>query len=404
MPTPSTAANPNATPPPPNKRRRPEYDNDGDDDNIADPDTDRTPRGRGVLSHSSRTSSRSSRSSRTSPTKRLAHLAIAPVNPVLVTQISRSDGRLPAELETMLDALEGFQSRVGIVPGYLAAEIEARAKEDRELYNFQPSKFQQAEDAATGTTVLEPTISLDRVLEVFSAAKECFNHSHSEAGWNTLVHWPVFQLALGPITGGAAAAAAEDTTQSLGHQVRVRAMPCTTATLQGRPRGAKLVDYCIFVEPHGVDAQQVDEILEMREYINHTDYLPLRRRPIVLSAESKKPGEGYTDAQIQLGVWQAAQWALLESLIASRPTQPALIPFLPALIIQGHEWAFAATTKSGRHTVLWVKQAIGATDTVLGVFQIIHALRYIATWIRGTYWPWYKHIILQMPEDEGVGG
>ncbi|KAI0904056.1 hypothetical protein F4823DRAFT_616386 [Ustulina deusta] len=397
-PMPSTAADPNATPPPPNKRRRPEHD---DNDDIADPDADRTPRGRRVSSNSDRTSSRSSGTSRTSPTKRLAHLEIAPVNPVLVTQISRSDTRMPTELATMLDALDGFQSRVGIVPDYLAVEIEARATENRELYNFQPSKFQHTNETATVTPVLDPTLSLDRVLEVFSAAKECFNEGHAEAGWNTLVHWPVFQLALGPITG--VAGAAEDRIQGQEHQVRVRVMPCTTARLQGRPHGAKMVDYCIFVEPQGEDAQQVDEIREAREYINHTDYLPLRRRPIVLSAESKRPGEGYKDAQIQLSVWQAAQWALLESLLASRTTQPALIPFLPALIIQGHEWSFAATTKSGRHTVLWVKQAIGGTDTVLGVFQIIHALRYIAAWIRETYWPWYRRVILQVPENEHVG-
>lgn len=346
----STATDPDATPPPRNKRRRPPYNDDDDDDNErVDPDIDRTPRGRATLSSSGRTSSRSSGASRISATRRLAHLEIAPVNPVLVTQISRSDARMPKELADMLDALEGFQSRVGIVPDYLAVDIEARAKEDRELYNFQPSKFYQANKTTTDAPVLHPDLSLDRALELFSAAKECFNESHAEATWNTLVHWPVFQLALGPIETSLGAPA--DGIQYQRRPACVRAMPCATARLQGRPHGAKMVDYCIFVEPQGEDAHRVDQIREVREYINHTDYSPLRRRPIVLSAESKKPGEGYKDAQIQLSVWQAAQWALLESLLASRPTQSALIPFLPALIIQGHEWSFAATTKSGRHTV-----------------------------------------------------
>lgn len=256
---------------------------------------------------------------------------------------------MPKELADMLDALDGFQSRVGIVPDYLAVDIEARAKEDRELYNFQPSKFYQANKNAADAPVLHPDLSLDRVLEVFSAAIECFNEGHAEATWNTLVHWPVFQLALGPIEMSLGAAA--DRIPFQRRPACVRAMPCATARLQSRPYGAKMVDYCIFVEPQGEDAHQVDQIREIQEYINHTDYSPLRRRPIVLSAESKKPGEGYKDAQIQLGVWQAAQWALLESMLASRATHSTLIPFLPALIIQGHEWSFAATTKSGRHTV-----------------------------------------------------
>ncbi|KAJ8131153.1 hypothetical protein O1611_g2473 [Lasiodiplodia mahajangana] len=327
-------------------------------------------------SRSDRISHYSSSTSRTSPTKCLGQLEIAPVNPDIVVQISRNDARIPTDLLKMLDALDNFQSRVGIVPDYLALEIEARAKEDRELYNFQPLRFYQTTEAILSSY---PKLCLNRVLDIFSEATECFNEGHSEATWNSLVHWPVFRLALGPLTGSAKAAA-DRRTQGQSHQVHVRAMPCTTARLQGRPHGAKMVDFCFFIDPSGDDASQIDEIREAREYINHTDYQPLRRRPIVLSAESKKPDEGCKDAQIQLGVWLAAQWALLENLLQSSATQSALIPFLPALIIQGHEWSFAATTKSGRHTILWVGQAIGSTNSVLGMFQIIHVLRYIAEW------------------------
>jgi hypothetical protein len=101
------------------------------------------------------------------------------------------------------------------------------------------------------------------------------------------------------------------------------------------------------------------ELREQLQYFNHTDYFPLRQQPVVLSAKSKKPGEGYQDAQVQLGVWQAAQWAFFffESLLASQCTGaeagPAVIPFLPALIIQGHEWSFAATTLFGKQTVCY---------------------------------------------------
>lgn len=63
-----------------------------------------------------------------------------------------------------------------------------------------------------------------------------------------------------------------------------------------------------------------------------------------------------------------------------------MIPFLPAIIIQGHEWHFAATTRSGNTTVLWVKQPLGATDSILGIFQIVCALRHLAAWIRMSYW------------------
>ncbi|KAI1505519.1 hypothetical protein F5X99DRAFT_415950 [Biscogniauxia marginata] len=327
-------------------------------------DVARTPRGgRKALSNSDRTSSYSS-TSRISPTQRLAALEIATDKPVSVVQINGADTRMPEELKTMLNGLDGFQTRVGIVPGYLAAEIKARAKKDDNFYNFHSSTFQQFDDT---NVILNPKLSLDQVMGVFVAGKECVNENHPEANWN----------------------------------IDVRAMPCATARLIGHTRGAKMVDYCIFVEPKGMMLEKIKELQELRQHINHTDFFPLQQRPIILSAMFKKPGESIQEAQVQLGVWQAVQWALLETLLAPRSMgaqlermtgQLAVISFLPALIVQGHEWYFAATTKSGKETLLWMKQTIGRTDTVLGIFQIIHALRYIAV-----------RAVLQIPDNDLSG-
>ncbi|KAI0147244.1 hypothetical protein GGR57DRAFT_263951 [Xylariaceae sp. FL1272] len=399
MPTPTSST---GSPPP--KRPRPTVDEDSvDPDNDAPPktfehmpDLDRTPRGSRTTttwSHSEGSTSRSSGSR--SPTKRLAALELAS-RPVVVNQIQRADRRMPAALRLMLDQLDRFQSRIGVVPGYLAREIEALAVDEGDyqyhFFNFEPHTFQPV-----GAMSVDPDISIDRVMEVFFAATECFNERHPEPTWNSHVHGPVFQLALGSILDKDSAAQPPDCadgSQKPDASTRVRAMPCTTARLIRHPHGAKMVDFCIFIDPRGEDAEKVQQIRTRlgHGHVNHTDFYPLRQRPLVLSAESKRPGEDYQNAQVQLGVWQAAQWALLEQL--SRARSEALISFLPALIIQGHEWSFAATTKSGPQTVLWVKQPIGATDTVLGIFQIICALRHIASWARDTYWPWYRDEIL----------
>lgn len=318
---------------PPSKSSLPEYDDNDDMDDLDMEDWERT-------------RSRSSGSPRPPANNRAAHLETTMVNPVVVIQINRRDARMPPELVTMLNTLDGFQGRVGIVPDYLAVEIEARAKGDRELHNFQSSTFSKADKTTTGAPIIEPKILLDRVLEVLSAARECLNWRHSEATWNTLVHWPVFQLAL----GSTAVIEAAGKSEGQKHQVFVGAMPCTEARLQGRSRGAKMVNYCIFVVPQGEDYQQIYEMRQAGYYVNHTDYPPLRHRPIVLSATSLTPGENYQDAQIQLGAWQAAQWTFLK-LASSGVPQSTLIPFLPALIIEGHEWSFAATTKVSKHTV-----------------------------------------------------
>ncbi|CAJ2508324.1 Uu.00g133500.m01.CDS01 [Anthostomella pinea] len=367
-------------------------------------DEERTPRRWGSGRYSDNLSKRSSatspskRSSRLSPSKRLAALEVATHEPVVVTQIRATDPRMPTELIAMVKALSGFQTRLPFVPGYLAAEIETRARIDAEFSDFHPSMFQLADDPFV------PHLSLDRIMEVYEAATECCNEGHAEATWNTLIHWPVFELALGVIRGETLERTSmpADGAQRRDHPVRVRAMPCTTARLKDHQQGAKMVDFSLFIEPQGLDADKINELRQRLLYINHTDYHPLRRRPIMLSAESKRPGEGYQEAQVQLGVWQAAQWTLLENLLSSQSatTRLGLIPFLPALIIQGHEWSFAATTRSGRQTVLWAKKVIGGTDTIVGMFQIIHALRHIAAWGRDTYWPWYRRAILQMGEED----
>ncbi|KAI1654250.1 hypothetical protein F4813DRAFT_382840 [Daldinia decipiens] len=392
---------PDATPP--IKRQRP--NNPIDNDLYMN----RTPRARSGKAWSisdKTTSSRSSvtSTSRTSPTKRLARLEVAPENPVLVAQISRNDTRIPAELKAILGELDSFQSRVGIVPSYLGTEIDARAEYDDNFYNFTPSTF----EADSAATISDPKLSLYEILKVFESARECLNEDHAEATWNTLVHWPVFELALGSIADVAEAAnpvsAPRDQAECESRQqpIRVRGMPCTTARLIDRTHGSKMVDYCIFVEPQAREATKIAQLRERFLYINHTDYYPLRRRPIVLSAESKKPGENARNAQLQLSVWQAAQWAILEKMLSAgeETERPAAVPFLPALIIQGHEWHFAASTRFNNETILWIQQPIGATESILGIFQIVRALRHIAAWIRGTYWPWYRRAVLHLQETD----
>ncbi|KAI1419799.1 hypothetical protein F5Y12DRAFT_788752 [Xylaria sp. FL1777] len=369
------------------KRRRP--DDDGEEEDEDEVDIYQPPRGW----------AKAWSISDTSPTKRLAILEGAE-NPIVVAQINRSDPRMPAELKMMLNTLDNFQSRIGIVPFYLRSSIERRADWDNNFYNFQPMTFQN--EATENATALDLELSLDRILDIFFSANKCFNERHTDATWNTLVHWPTFELALG-LRGDASKAFPEKNGTQQEHQVPIRLMPCTTARLKGKPHGKKMVDYCMFVEPQDEDLARLIELLKhprLNYNINHTDHYPLRHKPVVLSVNSEKPGEGLKEAQVQLSVWHGAQWALLESLIEinkgdGKDATQLLVPFLPALIIQGHEWSFAATTRSGKQTVLWLKQDIGKTDSVLGVFQVIHALQYIVGWIRKTYWPWYQQTILR---------
>ncbi|KAI0470026.1 hypothetical protein GGR56DRAFT_661213 [Xylariaceae sp. FL0804] len=392
------------------KRRRDEYRDTDDAEDTED--NDATPRSRppptdSGLSRDSASSAdtesqrSSSQRSRMSPTKRLLHLQIA-ADPVVVKQMNISNPAMPDELRWMLLGLDPIRAGVGVVPRYLAAAVQER-KDARDLnfYSFAPHTFEEGGSEISPPPAHShlPPLDLAAVMDIALAAEACAEELHAEASWNALVHWPLFRLALGALREPYPAASSSGHPQapppSDGQdRVRVRAMPCTTARLRRTPSlsQGKMVDYCVYVDPSMDSAEgiAIDARLRRGKPINHTDYAPLQRRPVVLSAESKKPGEGYLEAHVQVGIWQAAQWSLLEAQMGDN-TEAKTIPFLPALVIHGHEWAFTATTRSEGKTT---KKAVGAIDSLLGIFQIVHALRYIKSWIRGQYWPLYKASVL----------
>lgn len=125
--------------------------------------------------------------------------------------------------------------------------------------------------------------------------------------------------------------------------------------------------------------------------INHTDFAPFRNRPIAVSIETKMRGGAQpATAELQLGIWHSAQWKLLEDLVARSGGSFDGLPFLPAVVVQGHEWSFAATTREERHTVLWLERGFGSSSSLLGVYKTVWGLQRLTQWASDVYWPWFK--------------
>ncbi|KLU84487.1 hypothetical protein MAPG_03528 [Magnaporthiopsis poae ATCC 64411] len=292
------------------------------------------------------------------------------------------------------------------------------------------------------------------VAKVFEAARRCEDREQNEAGWNQAVHFPLLRLALP--AGGV-----------------IDFEPCTTAgiTPEILPLSAssgRKVDYCLIVNKPvdlGQPALEVIGNAPARETpremirllrctlpglsINHTDFNALKKFPIAVSIETKKPGQSDEQAKVQVGVWQAAQWKMLhwqqDELLrqmelatasaqaestsvdhqagdeaganameqdaegrAAMPAPHSCIPplvFLPAVIVVGHQWRIAATTceERGGPTLLWMGSQIGTTDSMLGIYRIIWCVRRLARYASERYWPWYAENILglryEAPKD-----
>lgn len=158
------------------------------------------------------------------------------------------------------------------------------------------------------------------------------------------------------------------------------------------------VDYAMVIKPdQDTDPVATSEaIRKMRCHLpdgsaNHTGFEPLQNRPISVSIETKRYGGQEKKAEFQLGVWQAAQWRLLAH--QARGGVDAL-PFIPGIVVSGHEWSLVLTTNTGGKTKLWSRRTFGSTATPLGTFQVLAGIKRLAQWSKEDFWPWYKNHVL----------
>jgi len=181
---------------------------------------------------------------------------------------------------------------------------------------------------------------------------------------------------------------------------------------------SKLVDYGLFLDPTGMtppDTTAEARISEIRKTlpnfsINHADHDFLCGRPLWLAVETKIPSGFEMNAMLQMRVWLASHWHLLETLVTLQARQQASVdvtdisavinnaleqlPFLPGLIVVGDVWQFVGMTRQKNVLTLWKGMQIGSTAAWAGVLQIETALRQLGAWAIQTFWPWFKRYAL----------
>ncbi|KAH7308954.1 hypothetical protein B0I35DRAFT_453548 [Stachybotrys elegans] len=233
--------------------------------------------------------------------------------------------------------------------------------------------------------------SWEELNTVRERAMECFNSDHEESSWNMEVHHRLLEniFRVSRSTSGQPFDFMSCTTA----RPHRNYLPCSSRQ--------KMVGFCLF-DNSDVDAQARRALAQrtVTQTVNHTDYRPLQLRPIMLSIETKRPGKDLDVAQLQMGVWHAAQWRFLQSAVTAMitSTQPdradeeaitdavkaALLQlgFLPGVIIQVYR------------TILWIEQEFGSTQSILKTYQIVTGLRHLAGWAKDFYTPWYRKYVL----------
>ncbi|KAK1961307.1 hypothetical protein LY78DRAFT_588983 [Colletotrichum sublineola] len=335
------------------------------------------------------------RSGNTSPSRLLSTLSLQS-DGVQVRSIDIEDPEMPDTLVSLLDTMEMVALGQQVVPAHLKPEVTALRETSRSLASFRDFVYRtnpsDDENNAPSCLANPPDPTIQEVLTIVGEAKYCFDSNQDEAGWNSLVHTSILRAALGFYR----------------ENRLVTVTPCFTATVipryrVGRVPGRK-VDYVLSIDPAN-DASDgpaaVAAVTQLRleldeQSITHTSFLPLSDRPISVSIETKRGGDQEKKAQLQMGVWQAAQWKMLSQLVDAQALDQ--LAFLPGVVIQGHQWRLVATTCRDHKTTLWTARQFGSTETPLGTFQAIAGLQALHRWTVEVYWPWYKRNVLKLQD------
>ncbi|RSL87266.1 hypothetical protein CDV31_016278 [Fusarium ambrosium] len=306
----------------------------------------------------------------------------------------------PAELHEVFQQIK----RLGTGQGILSPEdADAIRNTDLDVGGFK-HMISEPVAAATYTSETRRDLgtlpSLEKLInDVWENAIRCERHDLPEAAWNCAVHYPLLQETLRCTQLRQANLSSQ--------QVRLKADNITSINITklyapstARLKHNKRVDFCLYFDPDEgsplADAIYDKVKFNIHPSVNHTELPYLSRSPIAMGIETKKTGEGWRAALEQISIWASAHWKRLRELTEDTDK----LPFLPAIIVQGHDWFFVAATQGrvlkggNRETVIWSKAPIGGTEGLEGICQLVAVLQYLAKWSVETYWPWFCQAVL----------
>ncbi|KAL2669756.1 hypothetical protein Neosp_015201 [[Neocosmospora] mangrovei] len=343
---------------------------------VEEPDlTSNLSRASSSISHHSSASQRSSVSGQSSPSKqaRNAELQKTGFKPV---SFSLQQDQQPLSLKAIRQGLTRISHGEKLFPDTLRGQLADTDIPDSSFYstNGAPRK---------GWNYPPPSL----VQDTLERAAQCLDEREGESSWNLEVHAPLLAWVF----------------RRESQKPLIDYRYCTSAqiihTFKPKNAPSKMVDFCIIVRP-GEDTEEQDMIENLcynrpGQTINHTGWGNLCKDPVAMSIETKRHGENWDTAVLQLGTWHSAQWRSLDWGRSKRVS----IDFLPGIIIQGHDWLFVATIMRNDKAIMYHSISIGDTKTVLGIYKLVISLQYLQQWIEQTYWPAFRAEVLGMDEQ-----
>lgn len=292
----------------------------------------------------------------------------------------------PDSLDKLLNELRDIAEGRGILPASLENKLPPRSRISPSAFDHDEATRSKTEETAS---FLPP---FDWVKGIMKRAEECRVNRECETSWNGEIHAPILQSVF------------RKSQFTSDGPVDFRWPQAAQIITEYRPEEApsKMIDFCVFYRPDkGSNVEQaINGLCRVRpaQSINHTDLGDLCTRPVALSIETKRPGVEGDNAELQIGTWHSAQW---RSLRQNRRGCLRSIEFLPGIIVQGHNWQFVASVVDGSgKSLLLTGERIGGTDSPMGIYSLLLALRRLRRWIMDEYWPMFLSDVLDISSQD----
>lgn len=335
-----------------------------------------------VVDRQSDTSSKSSTNSITTPkrsrnpTKHMSDFKLADISAISRPFVERKEA-FPKITDNLYLDLKEIERARGTIP----ICYKTRVMKYTALDHPHKDDFSAGQLALFPNENLEPVAFWHRMSIVLRNALDCQKREAPEATWNEKVHSPLLEVALegNPLhVNYANVTSARITDTSV--------LPSTAAGQ--KVMDAKIVDFVMILDYLDQDAEkQVIESCrhQVTDSINHTSMTFIRYSPIAVSIETKRGAvEEYT-ANVQLALWVYAHFAKLKTFIPAN--RHHTIPHLPLVKVLGHQWFLQLAKPSGSRSeiVIYGDLLLGSTSSMLGVFQVVAAVRRLARWVGNEY-------------------
>ena len=366
-------------------------DHDDDDDGNQSFDEDPTPKAPSLgptpflyrtsspdrsSTHSSQSASSSKRARSGSPSK-LGDLQLSDIRVSII-----EGGKIPDHGEALWRDLKRIGRGNKVIPWAVRHNALHDFDDDPEDVDRFFDLAEKDNGQKLGDDGLDHEECWARAVEVHEAAREWRNLMLSEAAWNSEVHSTLLRLALRGQWKSKGVWYRDATS------VRIR-----DKSLLPTNKQSKMVDYVLVIEPDADLEACIREMMIAKRLlsINHAESEYLRFVLIGLSMETKCAAIDEDKADMQVATWIRAHYAKLKQL-----TPPAtLMPVLPIVVAQGHDWKFMlAEMASPDHVVIHRELSLGATNSMLGIYQLLAAVRRLAKWVHDDYQAWFIKEVL----------